>query len=66
MELTELLTVATNRHASDLHLSTGLPPMLRVHGDIQTLDLPALEAEQLRQMLGQAMTPNQQTAFARG
>jgi twitching motility protein PilT len=63
MELTELLTVAANRHASDLHLSTGLPPMLRVHGDIQTLDLPALEAEQLRQMLAQAMTPDQQTAF---
>ena len=42
MELTELLTVAIHRHASDLHLSTGLPPMLRVHGDIQTLDLPPL------------------------
>ena len=64
MELTELLTIAIHRHASDLHLSTGLPPMLRVHGDIQTLDLPPLEAEQLGQMLAQAMSPNQQTAFA--
>ena len=64
MELTELLTVAISRNASDLHLSTGLPPMLRVHGDIQSLDLPALEGEQLAQMLAQAMSPNQQTAFA--
>ena len=44
MELTELLTAAIHRNASDLHLSTGLAPMLRVHGDIQPLDLPALEA----------------------
>jgi len=64
MELTDLLTAAINRHASDLHLSTGLPPMLRVHGDIQTLDLPALEAEQLVLMLAQVMTPSQQTTFA--
>ncbi len=64
MELTKLLTVAINRNASDLHLSTGLPPMLRVHGDIQTLDLPALEAEQLAQMLAQVMSPDQQTGFA--
>ena len=64
MELTELLTAAISRHASDLHLSAGLPPMLRVHGDIQTLDLPALDAETLGQMLAQAMSPSQQTAFA--
>lgn len=64
MELTELLTAAIHRNASDLHLSTGLAPMLRVHGDILPLDLPALEAEQLVLMLAQVMTPDQQTAFA--
>jgi len=64
MELTELLTAAIHRNASDLHLSTGLAPLLRVHGDIQSLDLPALEAEQLAQMLVQVMSPDQQTAFA--
>jgi twitching motility protein PilT len=64
MELTELLSAAIHRKASDLHLSTGLAPMLRVHGDIQSLDLPTLEAEQLVVMLAQVMTPGQQTAFA--
>jgi twitching motility protein PilT len=64
MELTELLAVAIQGGASDLHLSTGLPPMLRVHGDIQSLDLPALQAGQLGQMLAQVMSPEQQTAFA--
>ena len=63
MELNELLTISITRQASDLHLSTGLPPMLRVHGDIQSLDLPPLEAAQLVQMLAQVMSPNQQTAL---
>jgi len=64
MELTVLLSAAIHRNASDLHLSTGLAPMLRVHGDILPLDLPALAAEQLVLMLAQVMTPSQQAAFA--
>jgi twitching motility protein PilT len=63
MELTALLTTAIRRNASDLHLSTGLPPMLRVHGDIQTLDSPPLAAQQLGQMLAQAMSPIQLATF---
>ncbi len=63
MQLTELLTTATARHASDLHLSTGLAPMLRVHGDILSLDLPALDAPQMAQLLAQAMNPSQQNNF---
>ena len=64
MELTELLTTATTRQASDLHLSSGLPPMLRVHGDMVSLDLPAMDAAQLVHLLAQAMSRQQRDDFA--
>ena len=41
--------------ASDLHLSAGLPPMVRVHGELQTLPSPALTAPQLENILRQAL-----------
>jgi twitching motility protein PilT len=37
--------------ASDLHLSTGNPPILRIHGDLHRVDYPALEADGLKAML---------------
>ena len=64
MELTELLTTATRRQASDLHLSSGLPPMLRVHGDMASLDLPAMDAGQLGHLLAQVMSRQQRDEFA--
>jgi Tfp pilus assembly pilus retraction ATPase PilT len=35
MDITELLTFVVKNKASDLHLSSGLPPMIRVHGDVR-------------------------------
>ncbi len=44
MDITELLAFAVKNKASDLHLSAGLPPMIRVHGDFRRdYDLPSLE-----------------------
>jgi twitching motility protein PilT len=34
MDITELLAFSVKNKASDLHLSAGLPPMIRVHGDV--------------------------------
>ncbi len=48
MQIQDLLAVSAERGASDLHLSVGEPPMLRIDGDIQALDLPRLEARQMR------------------
>ena len=45
MDITELLAFVVKNKASDLHLSSGLPPMIRVHGDIRRINLPALEQE---------------------
>ena len=64
MELTKLLTTATTREASDLHLSSGLPPMLRVHGDIHSMDLPAMDAAQVEHLLAQAMSRQQSHDFS--
>src|SRR6266571_1146811 len=43
MDLTELLAFVVKNKASDLHLSSGLPPMIRVHGDVRRINVPALE-----------------------
>ena len=42
MNITELLAFSVKNGASDLHLSAGLPPMIRVDGDIQRIDTPEL------------------------
>ncbi len=40
MDITELLAFSAKQGASDLHLSAGLPPMIRVDGDIRRINLP--------------------------
>ncbi len=47
MRVQDLLAVVVERGASDLHLSAGLPPMIRVDGDVRPLDMPALDSEQV-------------------
>jgi twitching motility protein PilT len=41
MDITQLLAFAVKSKASDLHLSAGLPPMIRVHGDVRRLNIDA-------------------------
>ena len=42
MDIGELLAFAVKTGASDLHLSAGLPPIIRVDGDLQRIDVPGL------------------------
>ncbi len=51
--------------ASDLHISTGAPPMLRVHGEIRPVDYPELTGEQARQLLYELMSQEQKSRFHR-
>ena len=51
MDITELLAFAVKNKASDLHLSAGLPPMIRVHGDIRRINLPPMEHEDVHSMV---------------
>ena len=41
MDITELLAFSAKNGASDLHLSAGMPPMIRVDGEVRRINLPA-------------------------
>lgn len=63
MNLDDLLRFCAQQKASDLHLSAGLPPMVRVDGDIKRINAPVLETEDLRDMLYGIMTDEQVKNF---
>lgn len=65
MEITDLLVSTVKNHASDLHLSAGNPPLMRVHGDILPLNVPALTSDQVKQMLYSIMTEAQRSDYER-
>lgn len=65
MDITELLIATERNKASDLHLSTGSAPILRVHGDMLPLDIPALEGAVIKQMLHSIMTDQQRGDYER-
>ena len=63
MDLTELLAFVVKNKASDLHLSAGLPPMIRVHGDIKRINLPAMEHKDVHSMLYDIMNDGQRKFY---
>ena len=63
MDITQLLEFSVKQGASDLHLSAGMPPMLRQDGDIVSLDTPALDAQAVNDMAKDIMTDAQRKLF---
>ncbi|MDD2048029.1 type IV pilus twitching motility protein PilT [Pseudomonas putida] len=63
MDVTELLALATRAGASDLHLAAAEVPTIRQDGRMCRLDLPALSAEQVSELLGQLMNEAQKKDF---
>ena len=64
MELNEALVEMTKRGGSDLHLTVGLPPMIRVHGDLQPMeDFPELQHDDIQQMIYGILTQRQREQF---
>jgi len=63
MDLTELLAFVVKNKASDLHLSSGLPPMIRVHGDVRKINLPALEHKDVHAMIYDIMNDGQRKFY---
>jgi twitching motility protein PilT len=63
MEITELLAFGVNQGASDLHLSAGLPPMIRVDGDIRRIDVPALSHSDVHGLVYDIMNDRQRKEF---
>ena len=63
MDITQLLAFAVKNGASDLHLSAGLPPMIRIDGDVQRINLPSLEHRQVHAMVYDIMNDKQRKDF---
>ena len=59
MDITELLAFSVKHNASDLHLSAGLPPMIRVDGDVRRINVPPLEHRQVHSLVYDIMNDHQ-------
>ena len=59
MDIAELLAFSVKNKASDLHLSAGLPPMIRVDGDVRRINIPALEHKQVHSLIYDIMSDKQ-------
>ncbi|MFN9030236.1 MAG: type IV pilus twitching motility protein PilT [Betaproteobacteria bacterium] len=63
MDISELLAFSVKNKASDLHLSAGLPPMIRVHGDVRRINLPPLEHKDVHGMIYDIMNDSQRKIY---
>jgi twitching motility protein PilT len=65
MEITDLLLASQKNNASDLHLSVGNAPILRVNGDMLPLKMNPLTSDEVRHMLYSIMTDQQRSDYER-
>ena len=63
MQITDLLAFGVKNKASDLHLSSEMSPMIRVHGDIRRINLPEMTAEEVGNMVTSVMNDHQRKLF---
>ena len=63
MDITPLLTFMFKQGASDLHLSTGAPPIIRLHGELKKTNAPPLTADQVLAMLHGVMNDAQRRVY---
>src|SRR5256885_646433 len=62
-DLTALLGFANDEGASDLHISAGLPPMVRIRGEMVRLDLPALTRDDAHAAIYDILNDSQKNLF---
>ena len=63
MNIVELLAFVVKNKASDLHLSAGMPPMIRVHGEIRRINLPVMEHKDVHDMVYDIMNDSQRKFY---
>jgi twitching motility protein PilT len=63
MDITELLAFSSKQGASDLHLSAGLPPMIRVDGDVRRINLPPMDHKQVHDLIYEIMNDKQRKDY---
>mgnify|MGYP006081391553 FL=1 len=63
MDIAQLLAFGVKQGASDLHLSAGLPPMIRVDGDIRRINVPEMDHKQVHAMIYDIMNDKQRKDY---
>ncbi|MBA3062009.1 MAG: type IV pilus twitching motility protein PilT [Atribacteria sp.] len=63
MDIRELLTITKERDASDLHLTVGIPPIIRINGKLKKLNLPELTLQDVHEMIYSIITDQQKSNF---
>jgi len=63
MDIAELLAFSVKNKASDLHISAGLPPMIRVDGDIRRINIPAMEHKTVHALIYDIMSDKQRRDY---
>lgn len=63
MDITELLSFTVKQNASDLHLSAGVPPMIRVDGDVRRINVPAMEHKEVHGLIYDIMNDKQRKDY---
>ena len=63
VDIAQLLAFAVKNNASDLHLSAGVPPMIRVDGDMKRINMPALAHKEVHSMVYDIMNDKQRKAY---
>ena len=63
MDIAELLAFSVKNKASDLHLSAGLPPMIRVDGDVRRINIPAFDHKQVHALVYDIMSDKQRRDY---
>ena len=63
MDIRELLAITKERDASDLHLSVGIPPVLRINGKLKKLNLPELNLQNVHEMIYSIISDKQKVKY---
>ena len=63
MDITELLGFSVKQGASDLHLTAGMPPLIRVDGDIRKINVPPMDHKQVHGLIYEIMTDKQRKDY---
>ena len=63
MDITELLAFSVKNKASDLHLSAGLPPIIRVDGEMRKLNVPTLNHKEVHALIFEIMNDKQRKEY---
>lgn len=63
MDITELLAFSVKQGASDLHLSAGLPPMIRIDGDVRRINLPPQDHKAVHSLIYEIMNDKQRRDY---